>query len=156
MATVVSIHRVAQRDAPAVELDAAAFATGRGLDGDWRSRSGRGRQITLIEAEALEHVARALGCEAVPPGASRRQVVVRGMALNDTVGRLLRVGPLLVQVDELCDPCANMEAKIGPGAQAAMAGRGGVCGRVLEGGTLRPGDPVSAAALAPARPGRRA
>jgi MOSC domain-containing protein YiiM len=143
MATVVSIHRVAQRDADAVALDAASFTADRGLDGDWRSSAGHGRQITLIEAEALEHVARALGHEAIPPGASRRQVVVRGIALNDTVGKRLRVGPLVVQVDELCDPCLNMEAKIGSGAQAAMAHRGGVCGRVLEGGVLRPGDPVT-------------
>ena len=143
MAFVVSIHRVGERDGPAIPLDAARFITDRGLEGDGRSRRGRGRQITLIEAEALEHVARTLGYESVPAGASRRQVVVRGLALNDTVGKQLRIGPLVVQVDELCDPCQNMESKIGPGAQAALAQRGGVCGRILEGGVLRPGDPVS-------------
>jgi len=140
MAAVVSIHRVTERDAPAVACPEARFIAGVGLEGDWR---GRARQITLIEAETLEHVADVLGVAAVPPGASRRQVVVRGIALNDTVGRRLRIGPLVVEVDELCDPCPNMEAKIGAGAQAAMRARGGVCGRVLEGGILRPGDPVA-------------
>lgn len=143
MASVVSIHRVPKRDAPAVELDAAAFITDRGLEGDWRSRSGRARQVTIIEAEALEHTARVLGWESIAAGASRRRIVVRGIALNDTVGKRLRVGPLLVQVDELCDPCENMENKIGPGAQAALADRGGVGGRVLEGGVVRPGDAVA-------------
>lgn len=143
MARVESIHRVTQRDAPAAELDTASFITNCGLEGDWRSRAGRGRQITIIEAEALEHTARALGREAITAGASRRQVVVRGIALNETVGKRLRLGPLLVQVEELCDPCENMEAKIGPGAQAALANRGGVCGRVLEGGVVRPGDAVT-------------
>jgi MOSC domain-containing protein YiiM len=143
MAEVVSIHRVGERDAPAEALDEASFIADFGLQGDWRSRSGRGRQITLIEAEALEQVAAGLGLRAVPAGASRRQVVVRGMRLNDTVGKQLHVGPLLVRVDEPCDPCQNMEVKIGKGARVALEGRGGVCGRVLAGGVVRPGDSVS-------------
>lgn len=143
MGTVVSIHRVATRDAPAVALERATFVADVGLEGDWRAWKGGPRQITLIEAEALEAVATALGLVAVPPGGSRRQVVVRGIALNATVGRYLRVGPLLVKVEDRCDPCRNMEAKIGPGARAAMATRGGVCGRIVEGGVLSPGDPVS-------------
>jgi MOSC domain-containing protein YiiM len=87
--------------------------------------------------------------ERVPSGASRRQVVVRGIALNDTVGKRLRVGPLVVEVHELCDPCENMESKIGPGAMRAMEGRGGVCGRVIVGGVLRPGDRVEIECQAP-------
>jgi MOSC domain-containing protein YiiM len=142
MASVVSVHRVDIRDAPAVALEAARFVADCGLEGDWRSRQGRGRQITLIEAEALEAVAASLGISTVPSGASRRQVVVRGIGLNETIGKRLRVGEVLLEVDELCDPCPNMEVKIGPGAQLALAGRGGVCGRIVEGGVVRPGDAV--------------
>jgi MOSC domain-containing protein YiiM len=142
MSVVVSIHRVAERDGEAVQLDAATVVADAGLEGDWRSRPGRRRQITLIEAEALEDVGSALG-RAVPAGASRRQVVVRGLRLNPTIGKRLRLGPVLVQVDELCDPCENMEGTIGAGARQAMTGRGGVCGRVLEGGCLRLGDAVN-------------
>jgi len=144
MATVVSIHRVNERDAPAVALDAATCIADFGLEGDWRGRAGRARQLTLIEAETLEHVAAALGMDAVPPGASRRQVVVRGIALNDTIGKHLRVGPVLLHVGYPCDPCDNMESKIGPGARRAMEGRGGVCARIIEGGVVRPGDGVTA------------
>jgi MOSC domain-containing protein YiiM len=146
MGVVVSIHRVAGRAGPAVALEAARFVADFGLEGDWRSRSGRGRQITLIEAEALEHVARTLGMDAVPAGASRRQVVVRGLALAATIGQHLRLGEVVVAVEQPCDPCANMERTIGPGALRAMAGRGGVCGRVLAGGMVRPGDVVAAEA----------
>src|SRR5262245_47915047 len=121
MAAVVSIHRVAERDGPALACTEARFVAGVGLEGDWR---GRARQISVIEEEALEHAARVLGLAAVPAGASRRQVVVRGIALNDTVGSRLRIGPLLVEVDELCHPCRNLEVKIGRGAQAALTARG--------------------------------
>jgi MOSC domain-containing protein YiiM len=142
MAEVLSIHRVEKRDGEAVELSSATVVADFGIEGDWRSRKGRGRQITLIEAEALEHAAKVLGLASVPPGASRRQVVVRGISLNDTVGRRLRIGAVLIHVDDVCDPCRNLEVKIGIGAEQALANRGGVCARVIEGGVLRPGERV--------------
>jgi len=142
MGRVVSIHLVSRRHGPATALDVAQFVADYGLTGDFRSRKGRGRQITIVEAETLEHVAARLGIEAVPAGASRRQVVVRGIDLNAALGKLLRMGDVLVGVEAPCDPCSNMEVKIGPGARQAMLNRGGVCGRVLEGGAIRPHDPV--------------
>src|SRR5215471_15009155 len=124
MSRVVSIHLVSQRDGPATALDEAQFVADYGLTGDFRSRQGRGRQITIVEAETLERVAARLGIEAVPPGASRRQVVVRGVDLNATVGKRLRLGDVLVSVEAPCDPCSNMEVKIGPGARQAMLDHG--------------------------------
>jgi MOSC domain-containing protein YiiM len=141
MAEVVSIHRVHERDAPAESLAAATVITDHGLEGDFRSQR-PGRHVTLIEEETLHAVGAALGI-AIPAGASRRQIVVRGMALNPTVGQTLRVGDVLLAVTSRCDPCVKMNGKIGPGAQAALADRGGVCARVLAGGILRVGDPVA-------------
>ena len=143
MATAISIHRVLKKGAPAELLAEANYIADFGLEGDWRSRKGRGRQITLIEAESLERVADILGLDKIPPGASRRQVVVRGISLNETVGKKLRVGPLLIGVHRLCDPCDNMETMIGRGAMAAMDQLGGICAKVIEGGVLRPGDSIS-------------
>ncbi len=143
MGTVLSIHRVAKRAGPTELLAEANYIADFGLEGDWRSRKGRGRQITLIEAEALERVADILDMDEIPAGASRRQVLVRGISLNDTVGKKLRVGPLLIAVHDLCDPCKNMETMIGPDAWRAMEQRGGICAPVIEGGILRSGDAIS-------------
>jgi MOSC domain-containing protein YiiM len=143
MGSVISIHRVASKGGPAEALESAHVIANFGLEGDWRSRKGRGRQITLIEAEALTFVAGTLQMLLIPPGASRRQVLVEGIALNETVGKRLRVGPLLIEIHDRCDPCKNMEKMIGRGAWWAMKERGGVCGKVIEGGTLRPRDHVS-------------
>lgn len=153
MASVLSVHRVAVKNGPTEKLDTAFFVANFGLEGDWRSRKNRGRQITLIEAEALEEVARILKLSAIPAGASRRQVLVRGIDLNTTVGKTLRVGPLLIKVEALCDPCRKMESMVGSGAHRAMENRGGVCARVLKGGILRPGDTVEIVAGKPEPPG---
>jgi len=142
MAEVVSIHRVALKHGPVEKLSEVTVIANFGLEGDARSRKGRGRQITLIEEEALRFVAEKINLERIPEGASRRQIVVRGIKLNETVGQKLRIGPILVQVDDLCDPCKNMEKTIGKGAWGAMEKRGGICCRVLEGGVLKPGQGV--------------
>jgi MOSC domain-containing protein YiiM len=142
MAEVVSIHRVAERNGPAEWLQEAPVRTGYGIEGDWRSNARTSRQLTLIEQEALDQAARLLD-RPLPFGVSRRQVVVRGLPLNPTVGSRLRLGQLVLEVTEVCDPCDNMERTIGRGGKSALTNRGGICARVLAGGTLRVGDAVT-------------
>ena len=143
MSEVISIHIARKPDGDAESLERAVVHANYGLNADWRSHRDRSGQLTLIEAEALDEVARQLG-RPIPPGASRRQVVVRGISLNPLIGQRLRLGPVLVSVEAPCDPCSNMERMIGPGARAAMENRGGVRCRVIEGGELCVGDAVAA------------
>jgi MOSC domain-containing protein YiiM len=141
MGQVVSIHLVRQRDGTAEAVERAVAQTNYGLEGDWRSRRNRAGQLTLIEAEVLEEVGRQLG-HPVPPGASRRQVVVRGVKLNDLMGQRVRIGTVRIFVETPCDPCSRMEETIGTGAREALEGRGGVRCFILAGGELCVGDPI--------------
>src|SRR5688500_14408467 len=102
MGEVVSIHLVRQRDGAADAVDRVMALTNYGLDGDWRSRQNRGGQLTLIEAEALAEIGHVLGYP-VPPGASRRQIVVRGIRLNELIGQRVRLGSARVFVETPCD-----------------------------------------------------
>jgi MOSC domain-containing protein YiiM len=140
MAVVVSVHRARERSAAAEELPAANVVQGFGIEGDFRSAR-KDRHVTLIEEETLRAVERQLGVT-IAPGGSRRQIVVQGMTLNPTVGKTLRIGEVLLAVTSFCDPCVKMEWKIGPGARAALANRGGVCALVVSGGIIHPGDEV--------------
>jgi MOSC domain-containing protein YiiM len=141
MGEVVSIHLVHQRNGAVEAVERAMAQTNYGLEGDWRSRRNRSGQLTLIEAEVLAEVGRRLGY-AVLPGASRRQIVVRGVKLNDLIGQRVRIGTVHVFVETPCDPCARMEETIGAGAREALEGRGGVRCFVLAGGELRVGDAI--------------
>jgi MOSC domain-containing protein YiiM len=140
-AEVVSIHMVRERDGTAEAIPAATVVAEFGIEGDWRSRRNGPRQVTLIDEESLLATGARLGY-AVPPGASRRQVTVRGLPLTETIGKTLRVGDVVLAVTEPCDPCENMNRKIGAGARQAMNGWAGVCARVVAGGTLKVGDPL--------------
>jgi MOSC domain-containing protein YiiM len=143
MGEVVSIHIVRQREGTAEAVDRVMVQTNYGLEGDWRSHRNRGGQVTLIEAEALAQVEQRSG-HPVPPGASRRQIVVQGIRLNDLVGQRIRVGSVHMFVEDVCDPCTRMEATIGAGARLAMEKRGGIRCFVLNGGELCVGDLITA------------
>jgi MOSC domain-containing protein YiiM len=141
MGEVVSIHIVRQRHGVVEAVERATVQTNYGLQGDWRSRRNRSGQLTLIEADVLTEVEHLLGAP-VPSGASRRQVVVRGVKLNDLIGQRIRIGEVCVFVESPCDPCSRMEETIGDGARNALEGRGGVRCFVLAGGELQVGDSI--------------
>jgi MOSC domain-containing protein YiiM len=141
MGEVVSIHLVRRRDGLAEAVERIVAQTNFGLEGDWRSGRNRSGQLTLIEAEALEEIGRSLGYP-VPPGTSRRQIVVRGVKLDELMGQRVRIGAARIFVETPCDPCSRMEQTIGIGARKILEGRGGVRCMVLDGGQICIGDPI--------------
>ncbi|HEY0662405.1 MAG TPA: MOSC domain-containing protein [Lysobacter sp.] len=133
-----------RRDTPMQEVQEAVAQTGVGLVGD-RYASGSGKRgITLIQAEHLPAIAALSGHDAVAPALLRRNVVVSGLPLVALKGRRFRLGEVLLEGTESCDPCSRMEDALGPGGYNAMRGHGGLCARIIEGGTLRLGDAVVA------------
>lgn len=141
---VLSIHVVREEGAPLERVASVAAITDHGLEGDHRSRTGKSRQLTIIDRAKLDEVAKELG-HPIPEGVSRRQLEVSGLDLNALIGRTLHIGPVVVRVDGDCPPCDIMETSVGPGARAAMQNRGGLCCTVLRGGEVRQGQKVTIA-----------
>lgn len=126
-------------------LEAATLITGRGLEGDRAAaRSGGKRQVSLIQAEHLDVVARLMRRDAVDPALLRRNLVVSGVNLRALARRHFRVGDCLLEGAGECHPCSKMEAALGDGGYAAMRGHGGILARVIEGAPIRLGDAVRA------------
>ena len=131
-----------KRDVAMEEVGEVVAETGAGLVGD-RYRGGSGKRgITLIQAEHLPVIATLSGHASVEPATLRRNLVVSGIPLVALKGRRFRVGEVVLEGTDSCDPCSRMEAALGPGGFNAMRGHGGLCARILQGGTIRRGDAV--------------
>lgn len=126
-------------------LDEVTAEVGTGLVGDHHAQSGKSkREVTFIQQEHLQAVASLLGVEEIDPLLTRRNVVVSGINLIALKKRLFRVGNVLLQGTGPCAPCSRMEENLGPGGYQAMRGHGGITAKVIEPGSIRVGDSVTA------------
>ncbi len=127
---------------------ATAFE-GCGLEGDrycagtgpW-SRFGRVCEVTFIAAEDLHDIERETGV-GVKNGEHRRNVVTSGISLKASRrGELFSVGKVVFEYRGPRSVCRYIERLTEPGMTRALKGRGGICARVTENGTVQVGDEV--------------
>jgi MOSC domain-containing protein YiiM len=124
-------------------LDRVEAIAGCGLAGDHCASKNNGkRQVTLIQAEHLEAVAKLLGKPEVCPEWVRRNILVSGINLYALRDRRFRIGDTVLEGTGTCDPCSRMEEVLGAGGYNAMCGHGGIIARIVDGGMIRLGDPV--------------
>jgi MOSC domain-containing protein YiiM len=119
----------------------ATLVPGQGVQGSvGRSRR---RQVTLLSREAWETATIALGHDP-GPACRRANILVSGIDLAHTRGRVLLVGSCRIAIGGELTPCERMD-EAAPGLREALRAnwRGGVFGQVLDGGPVRVGDTVS-------------
>ena len=151
-ASVVAIFLHEQKAGPMSSTESAHADAGRGLVGDRYHQAPdkppvadhADREVTLIEQEALENLAREHGIE-LNLAESRRNLVTRGVHLNQLVGREFQVGETQLRGIRPCDPCKHLEGLTKPGVLKGLTNRGGLRAQILKGGTIRVGDRVSIA-----------
>ena len=117
-------------------VEAVRAIAGHGLEGDRNFFPGGaepGEALTLIEAEVLADVG-------LTGPQARRQVVVRGVRVNDLVGKRFRIGEIECLGVELCEPCLHLQGLTRPGIIKDLVHRGGLRADILSSGTISVGD----------------
>jgi MOSC domain-containing protein YiiM len=119
----------------------ATLVAGRGLAGN--ANQGGHRQVTIISADRWREIVASLGV-ALDPSTRRANLLVSGIELADSRGRVLRVGGCRLQINGETRPCERMDEAY-QGLRAVMAERwgGGVYTVVLDDGPIRIGDEVA-------------
>ena len=153
--TVVSINIARAASGPTERLAEVKAVAGRGLEGDryfnkegsFSQTPGTGREVTLIEAEAIDALERDYGVK-IDHSDARRNIVTRGVALNHLVGREFRVGDVRMRGARLSEPCNHMASLVNEEQKdkirLGLMHRGGLRADVLNDGVIRVGDSVQA------------
>lgn len=147
--TVVEIYIAERSGQPMRAMPAVEGAAGRGLIGDRHCRAVDAphsseadlHNISLVEAEVLDslrvdHNIELAGAE------TRRNFVTRDVRLHALIGRQFRLGGLLCEGVEVCQPCVHVQQRVGKPILRPLAHRGGLRARILASGSVRVGDAV--------------
>lgn len=146
--TVEGIAIATQAEGPMISKERVTAVAGAGLEGDryvtgagtFSRRGGSGRDLTLIEREALAELSnRGVGLD---PLDARRNLIVAGIDLDALIGRRFRVGEVECRGARRCEPCAHLERLTEPGVLRGLVHRGGLRADLLTSGEIRVGDAI--------------
>ena len=140
MGHLLAIAHAPVKRGPLTCLSEAEVGVAAGVIGDARGKR-PGRQVTVVFREGWDAACRELGVE-LPWITRRANLLVEGVPVPRE-GKRLVIGALVLEVTQETQPCQVMEAAH-RGLRAALTPewRGGVCCRVVQGGTIRVGDRV--------------
>ena len=129
------------RRGPMDAVDAATLVEAKGVQGS--ANFGSYRQVTVISLERWLDMMAMLGAE-IDPASRRAELMVSGLDLERSRGRLLAIGPTILRISGETRPCERMDEACA-GLRSVMSDRwgGGAWGEVLRGGKIRVGDPIS-------------
>ena len=135
---------------PMRSRDSVRAVPDKGLEGD-RYFEGKGTfsphpqrpdfEVTLVEAETVAHFAETSGLPFTTLLA-RRNLVTRGVALNELVGRDVAVGSVRLRFVRLCEPCQYLAKQTWPQVLRGLVHRGGIRAQILTDGIICVGDAI--------------
>jgi len=121
-----------------IEISELECVAGRGVRDDryFDFKDDYKGQITFFSLEVFDELCSAMQIRDCSPALARRNVITRGVDLNELIGQKFEVQGVRFLGMEECRPCYWMDGAFAPGAQEFLKGRGGLRAKILTGGKL--------------------
>ena len=122
-----------------IEVPIIECAAGRGIRGDryFDFKDDYKGQMTFFSLDVFDDLCAALALHGCLPAAARRNVITRGVDLNEFIAKEFEVEDVCLYGTEESAPCYWMDQAFAPGAKDFLKGRGGLRAKILSDGHLR-------------------
>ena len=143
MGNVIGISARIESRAPMVVFASAKVSFKHGVGDDSRGLKRNGRQITIMSKEAWEDTLSDLGQD-LHWTTRRANILIEGIGLENTTGKVLKVGSFLVEITGELNPCYRMDEQAAGLTKALTPNwRGGVTCKLLREGIVNENDSVT-------------
>ncbi len=139
--SVVSINIAPASGEPMQSVDRIDAVAGKGLTGDRYFGDADSMQLTLIESETIESMEQEVGVKLAYADA-RRNIVTKGVSLNDLVDQEFTVGGVTVRGVRLSEPCQHLADLTDQKVLKGLAHKGGLKAEILTDGWIAVGESV--------------
>ena len=100
-------------------------------------------QITLIESENVNYYNQLSGTNLLPTD-FRRNIITKGIGLNELVGKEILVGKIKMKVHDLCNPCKYLQELLDQkNLVKKFLNRGGLRCEILNSGNINVNDVIT-------------
>ena len=145
MPEVYKIGITVDNNKPIKEVGSIKVLANQGIVGDrhFKESNDPYNQITLIESENIDYYNVKYGLN-ISYVDFRRNIVTRGIQLNDLIGKKILIGKVELEVIDLCRPCRHLSEVLGQeNIIKEFLRRGGIRCQILTSSSIKISDKIS-------------
>ena len=145
MSEVYKIGITIKNNQPINEVNSINVLANQGIVGDrhFNEFNDPYNQITLIESENIDYYNIKYGLN-IPYKDFRRNIITKGIKLNDLVGKRFKIGKVELEGIDLCRPCKHLSEILDQdNIIKEFLRRGGLRCQILTSSTIEVGDKIN-------------
>ena len=114
MSEIIKIGFTKDHNKEIIETNEIELVAGKGVVGDrhFKDYNDPLNQLSIIESESIDEYNLKYNLD-IPYLNFRRNIVSRGIELNDLIEKKISVGNVKLEVIDLCRPCRHLSEKLG-------------------------------------------
>ena len=145
MAEVFKLGIAAKNNQPIKEVNSIEVLANKGIVGDrhFNDFNDPYNQLSLIESENIDEYNIKFGLD-IPYINFRRNIITKGIQLNDLIGKKLQIGNVELEGVELCRPCRHLTEMLNQkNILKEFMRKGGLRCQILSSSKISTGDKIN-------------